>query len=161
MSQPNIHGEIRPEFGLEVWQGDQEPPGLSAARIQRQMDLILGSKHFRQAKSLENFLRYVVARKLAGAENELKEYTIGVEVFQRGADYDPRHDAVVRVRANMLRKRLAGYYQEEGARDELMIELPKGHYVPQFYLRPVSPVSVDLGKLVEESAPSLPSSLFV
>lgn len=157
MNQPNIHEEIRPE----VCQGDPSALELSAAQIQRQMELILGSKHFRQARSLENFLRYVVARKLAGAENELKEYTIGVEVFQRGADYDPRHDAVVRVRANVLRKRLASYYQEEGAQDELMIELPKGHYVPQFYLRPVSPVSVDLGKLVEEPAPGLLSSLSV
>ena len=118
--------------------------------LHRQMDLILDSKHFRQAKSLEKFLRYVVARKLEGAENELKEYTIGLEVFHRGADYDPRHDAVVRVQANLLRKRLASYYQEEGAQDELMIELPKGHYVPRFYLRPVSPGSAGLAKLVEE-----------
>jgi hypothetical protein len=157
MSQPNIHEGIRPE----ITHAYQATPELSAAQIRRQMGLILYSKHFRQAKSLEKFLRYVVDRKLDGAENELKEYTLGVEVFQRGADYDPRHDAVVRVQANVLRKRLASYYQEEGARDELMIELPKGHYVPRFYLRPVSPVSVDLVEPVEGTAPGILSAVSV
>jgi hypothetical protein len=153
MSQTNFHDETRAEFELEVQRqglsGDQSAPELSAAQIQRQMELILESKHFCQAKSLERFLRYVVAKKLAGAEDELKEYTLGLEVCRRGADYDPRQDAVVRVRANILRKRLASYYQEEGAHDALVIELPKGHYVPQFYLQPGI---AGLGALVEDSA---------
>ncbi|HZF38258.1 MAG TPA: hypothetical protein VE715_05520, partial [Blastocatellia bacterium] len=109
---------------------------IDAERINRQMELILDSKHFRQAKSLDKFLRYVVAKSLSGGENELKEFTIGLEVFHRGADYDPRQDAVVRVQANALRKRMASYYQEEGAGNELIIEMPKGHYVPRFYFRP-------------------------
>src|SRR5262245_5159601 len=96
MSQINIDKDIHPEN-----QTEQE---LSSAQIQRQMELILDSKHFRQAKSLEKFLRYVVAKKLDRVESDLKEYTIGLEVFHRGADYDPRHDAVVRVQANALRK---------------------------------------------------------
>lgn len=145
MSHANTHHEIRPESNQEhplataqaSMTTPAKAPELSSAQIHRQMELILDSKHFRQAKSLERFLRYVVARKLAGAENELKEYTIGMEVFHRGGDYDPRHDAVVRVQANLLRKRLVSYYQEEGAQDELKIELPKGHYVPQFFLRPI------------------------
>ncbi|HEU0174746.1 MAG TPA: hypothetical protein VFV58_10825 [Blastocatellia bacterium] len=126
------HEEIRPD----VSQSHQAAPEPSAAQIKRQMERILDSNRFRQAKSLEKFLRYVVTRKLDGAENELKEYTIGLEVFQRGADYDPRRDAVVRVQANVLRKRMASYYQEEGAGDELIIEMPKGHYVPRFHFRP-------------------------
>jgi len=147
MSQSNIYGENRPE----ITRAYEVTPELSPARVQQQMELILESKHFRQAKSLDKFLRYVVTRKLAGAENELKEFTIGLDVFRRGADYDPRHDAVVRVQANVLRKRLASYYQEEGARDELIIELPKGHYVPKFSLKPVSR---ELPGLVEEPVAS-------
>jgi len=130
-SQHN-HEEIRPD----VSQSYQAAPEPSAAQVKRQMEIILDSNRFRQAKSLEKFLRYVVTRKLDGSENELKEYTIGLEVFQRGSDYDPRRDAVVRVQANVLRKRMASYYQEEGAGDELIIEIPKGHYVPRFYFRP-------------------------
>ena|GEM_PF-217191 len=141
----------------------QSAPELSAEEIGRQVELILGSRHFRQAKSLEKFLRYAVAKKLAGAENELKEYTIGVEVFQRGSEYDPRRDAVVRVQANMLRKRLASYYLEEGARDRLIIELPKGHYVPEFHLRPMNSMPVQIAEEPAMLSPDLwslvPSSI--
>jgi hypothetical protein len=107
----------------------------SAEQIQQQLEGILSSKHFRQAKSLERFLRYVVTKQLSGEEDSLKEYTLGVEVFQRGEGFDPRTDAVVRVQANMLRKKLAQYYESEGATDEIIIELPKGHYVPQYSRR--------------------------
>lgn len=120
-----------------VQQQAQNPPTLeiNAERVNRQVELVLDSKHFRQARSLEKFLRYVVTKKLAGEESELKELTIGLEVFHRGADYDPRKDAVVRVQANVLRKRLASYYDEEGNLDEIVIEMPKGHYVPWFHHR--------------------------
>lgn len=122
---------------LQNQQPEENPSAeeIRPEQIQRQIGLILESKHFRQAKSLEKFLRYAVAKSLAGEEGDLKEYTIGVEVFQRGSDYDPRRDAVVRVQANVLRKRLSSYYDEEGARDEILIEMPKGHYVPQFHRR--------------------------
>src|SRR5438552_19200510 len=96
---------------------------LSPDQILGQLELIRQSRHFRQAHSLERFLRYVVTRTLAQAADEVKEYSIGVEVFQRGKNFDPRTDAVVRVQAAQLRKKLAGYYEEEGREDELVIEL--------------------------------------
>ncbi len=61
----------------------------------------------------------------------LKERTIGVELFGRDASYDTSGDSIVRVKANEVRKRLAQYYQEAGARDELRIQLPTGSYVPE------------------------------
>src|SRR5262245_5409818 len=105
---------------------------LSAEQLLNQLELILQSRHFRQARSLEKFLRFVVTRTIAEAESELKEYSIGVEVFQRRKNFDPRTDAVVRVQAAQLRKKLASYYESEGATDEIIIELPKGQYVPVF-----------------------------
>lgn len=126
---------------------------LSDEQIQRQVNLILESRHFRQARSLEKFLNYVIAKTLAGAQNELKEYSIGLEVFQRGPDYDPRRDAVVRVQANVLRKRLAAYYQEEGVADPILIELPKGHYVPHCYLRAEQPAVAENREDVTELKP--------
>lgn len=111
---------------------DSEP---SDEEVMAQLEMILASKHFCTARSIERFLRYVVVKKLANQGHELKEYTIGMEVFQRGASYDPRTDAVVRVQASMLRKKLAGYYAQEGSTDEVLIELPKGHYVPCFAYR--------------------------
>ena len=69
---------------------------------------------------------------LAGRQDGLKEYSLGREVFHRHADYDPRNDAIVRVQASLLRKRLATYYEHEGRESTLHIELPRGGYVPAF-----------------------------
>lgn len=78
------------------------------------------------------FLRFVTERALAGRSSELKEYTIGVEVFDRAGTFDPRIDPIVRVEARRLRTKLARYYETEGRADGLTIQLPKGSYVPQF-----------------------------
>jgi serine/threonine-protein kinase len=78
------------------------------------------------------FLRFVVERALDGRSAELKEYTIGVEVFDRNAGFDPRIDPIVRVEARRLRAKLTRYYETEGADCSLTIHLPKGSYVPQF-----------------------------
>lgn len=62
----------------------------------------------------------------------MKEYTLGVEVFDRGADFDPRLDPIVRVEASRLRGRLLKYYEAAGAETDLRIELPRGAYIPAF-----------------------------
>ena len=108
---------------------------ISTSEILGQTERILASRHFRSAKSLERFLRHVVEKKLNGEENSLKEYSIGLEVFQRGINYDPKLDAVVRVQATLLRKKLAAYYAEEGVNDPIILDLPKGHYVANFHAR--------------------------
>ena len=105
--------------------------------ILEQMERVLASRHFCSAKSLERFLRHVVQKKLSGEENLVKEYSIGLEVFQRGINYDPKLDAVVRVQATLLRKKLAAYYAEEGVNDPIILDLPKGHYVANFHARSV------------------------
>ena len=78
------------------------------------------------------FLRFAVDRELAGRGRELKEYTLGIEVFDRDPAYDPRIDPIVRVEARRLRSKLREYYSGPGARDGIIIELPKGSYVPHF-----------------------------
>ncbi len=115
---------------------------IDAEQINQHLQLIFSGKHFRQARSLEKFLRYVVAKKLAGEEGELKEYSIGLDVFHRGEHFDPRTDAVVRVQAAQLRKKLASFYQEDGVGCEIRIELPKGSYVPMF--KPCQPAPAEM-----------------
>ena len=66
------------------------------------------------------------------APHRLKEYTLGVEVFGRGGDFDPRQDTIVRVQARRLRERLVDYYALSGTADPVRIGLPTGHYVPSF-----------------------------
>jgi serine/threonine-protein kinase len=100
--------------------------------VREELARVLGSETFAQSESLKRFLRYVVEAKLEGREGELKEQVLGAEVFGRGETYDPRIDPIVRVQATRLRSKLRDYYQKEGAESDLVIELPKGSYVPAF-----------------------------
>ncbi len=91
---------------------------------------------------------------LLGRQDEIKESTIALEVFERTFEFDDKKDAIVRVEAHRLRQRLKKYYESEGARDRVVIELLPGGYIPRFYLRdhtdfkpPEPPALSRLGKL--------------
>jgi hypothetical protein len=100
-----------------------------------QLERILESPHFRTTKRCSQFLRYVVEH-ASSDPAELKERTIGIEVFHRGSNYDTHQDPVVRVTAGEVRKRLAQYYLEPGHEAELRITLPPGCYVPELHAPP-------------------------
>jgi serine/threonine-protein kinase len=104
---------------------------LSAERIRDQVEKILASRSFAQAPMLSRLLRYLVERTISGHTDDLKEYAVGVEVFDRGPSFDPRTDTIVRVQARRLRARLQDYYRDEGAEDPILLDLPKGRYVVQ------------------------------
>lgn len=108
------------------------PEGVSRDEIQLQLERVLASPGFAQSDRLKRFLRLAVERTLDGRAEELKEYMVGVEVFDRGDSFDPRADTIVRSEANRLRSRLAQYYQRDGRDDPLVVELPKGRYIPTF-----------------------------
>jgi hypothetical protein len=93
---------------------------------------ILSDSRFAASKRYPCLLRYIVEQTLAENEDNLKERTLGVEVFHRPPDYDTNLDPVVRLCAGEVRKRLAQYYQSRAHGDELRIELNPGSYVPVF-----------------------------
>ena len=95
---------------------------------------IAASGHFVHAGSLTQLLQYIVEQALSGNAQSLKEYTLGVEVFHRGTDFDPKCDTIVRVQARTLRSRLASYHEAEGHDDPVRVSVPKGTYVPVFEL---------------------------
>jgi len=99
--------------------------------VKEQLGRILASPVFAQSARLKSFLKYVVEALQDGREDTLKEYAIGVEVFERGADFDPRIDNIVRIQAAKLRSKLLEYYSTEGARDRIVMSIPKGSYVPK------------------------------
>src|SRR5690348_15691527 len=99
-------------------------------RVRRQLERVLESELFTRADQLSRFLRFIVERHLDGRNEELKESVIGVEVFGRKPDYNPKCDPIVRTEARLLRARLGEYYSNGGKSDPLVIELPKGGYVP-------------------------------
>ena len=118
-----------------VHTGGVEP---TAEEVRRQLDRILASDLFANADRLSRFLRFVVERTLAGEGDQLKEYAVGVGVFDRGEQYDPRVDSIVRVEASRLRTKIDEYYRSTNGADSVVIRLPKGTYTPEFEARPPS-----------------------
>lgn len=100
--------------------------------IREQVGRISCSSRFKDASRSRRFLEFIVEETLAGHAGELKENVVGVHVFDRASDYDPRLDSIVRVEAGRLRSKLSQYYQSEGAADPVIITLPKGRYAPEF-----------------------------
>jgi hypothetical protein len=97
-----------------------------------ELQAIVASYHFRGSKRYPALLKYVVHKTLDGHSDELKERTLGVEVFDRSPDYDTNADPVVRTSAGEVRKRIAQYYFETGANSPLQIDIPLGSYIPEF-----------------------------
>src|SRR5688500_11155598 len=113
----------------EPFLGDTSP---SAEAVRAELERILGSHALGGSDQLKRLLRLVVERTLDGQPELLKEYNLGLEVFQRPPDYDPKIGPIVRVQARRLRSKLDEYYATEGADTSLVIHIPKGAYVPAF-----------------------------
>jgi hypothetical protein len=94
-------------------------PGSAAGLAVAQAERILASEVFRDSPTQQRLFRYIVQESLSGSHRDLKEYNIGVSVFQRGAEFDPRADSIVRVQMGVLRKRLQQYYSGAGSADAL------------------------------------------
>jgi tetratricopeptide (TPR) repeat protein len=82
--------------------------------------------------TLCRLLRFLVEETLAGRSAEINEYNLGIRIFNRSADFNPRTDPIVRVQTHYLRARLAQYYAGAGAQDPMVIELPARTYVPRY-----------------------------
>lgn len=118
--------------------------GIAETDIRAELDRILTSKGFANAGRVSKLLRFVVEKTLAGHTDQLKEYSVGVEVFERDETYDPRLDSIVRVEAGRLRSKLDEYYNGDGAASALRISLPRGGYSAVFERAAVpAPVQAD------------------
>ncbi len=104
------------------------------AAIRAQLRRVLENPLFSNAHRMSQFLQFVVVRSIEGQAGEIKEYLIGVEVYQRNPSYDPKADSIVRAEASRLRAKLREYYDTVGRDDPVRIELPKGAYTPVFRL---------------------------
>ena len=115
------------------------PSAPGPEEIRAQLERVLASRLFARSNRLCRFLRFSVEESLAGKAGRLKEQIIGMEVFDRRSDYDPRIDPIVRVEARRLRAKLKAYYTSPGRADSIMIGLPKGAYLPFFKTRASAP----------------------
>jgi hypothetical protein len=110
----------------------QVTPVADPAAIREQLERLIAHPLFSNSKRYPVLLAYTVEQTLKGSAAELKERSIGVEVFGRSPTYDANADPVVRITAGEVRKRLMQYYYDSAHDGELIIELPSGSYVPLF-----------------------------
>ncbi|MBL8583548.1 MAG: hypothetical protein JNL61_15155 [Rhizobiaceae bacterium] len=103
-----------------------------APAVREMLERVVASRTFSRSERARDLLRHLVEREQAGEAEQLKGFSIGVDVFGKDSDFDPTTDAVVRVQAGRLRELLAHYYADEGAGDVLRISIPRGGYVPVY-----------------------------
>jgi adenylate cyclase len=126
----------------------------SAEDVRAQLDRLVASPDFDVPARARRFLRYIVEETLAGRSDRIKAYSVGTEVFERDANFDAQSDPVVRIEAGRLRRALEHYYLVPGLSDPVIIDVPKGAYVPHFTLRTVPGVEA-----VETMDPPAPATL--
>ncbi len=98
----------------------------AAHDLEAVVDRLLKSETFRHAPSSRRLLRYLADRCIAGESDAIKEYTIGVDAFNKPTSYDPRSDSTVRIQIGRLRQKLTEYYTGEGIADDVLLSVPKG-----------------------------------
>jgi hypothetical protein len=125
---------------------ERDAPGVE--QCEHQVRRIVQSATFRNATTLQQLFQYLAAKTIAGEPEALKEYTIGIEALGRRQDFDPKADPIVRVQSHRLRLKLKEYYDLEGSHDPILVQIPKGHYVPSFEAAS-SVTNVDDGSLIE------------
>ena len=132
--------------------GDMEP---TPEEVRAQLERLLASEALAASSRLRRFLSFIVERTLDGEGQKLKEYAVGIEVFDRDDQYDPRIDSIVRVEAGRLRARLDEYYRQAGLADAVIVRIPRGGYVPVFERRPAAsvPASASNGSGAPERTP--------
>ena len=119
---------------------DQTPSTQDQAAIRAELERVLTSVRFINARKLSKLLRYVVEEALAGRRDRIKAFSIAQDVFGRDSNFDQQRDPIVRVEASRLRKCLDEYYDSSEEVPAIRIDVPKGGYAPLF-IRPDTPNS--------------------
>jgi len=109
---------------------------VAASAVRAQLGRILASEAFVRSRRMQRFLEFIVEETLGGRADQLGEYGIGISVFDRGQDFAPAVDPIVRNDARRLRLKLLEYYRQPRPEDHVAIDIPKGGYVPVFHTLP-------------------------
>jgi len=128
-------------------------PGPEPRLVREHLSRVLAFPEFAAAPQLSAFLTYIVERKIEGAEDRIKAYSIATEALGRPQSFDPQHDPIVRVQARRVRQALRSYYATPDADGSMRIEMPVGGYAPEFRLPAAPPPEP---ALPETPVPPLP-----
>src|SRR5713101_4425168 len=123
---------------------------------------VIESPHLIGSARLRDFLLHVASCAIRQTPEEATEQQIGIQVFQRSPGFNSSEDSIVRSQARLLRLKLSAYFNAEGASEPLVIEIPKGHYLPVFLPAPGHEASVVGAGANEVPAPlvEIPSKAF-
>lgn len=131
----NVSREFTAAMGDMAATTRELSPAPSSSEVWRALKRIRNSALMMRAGRLNQLLTFLTETTLKGDAQYLKETTVGVAVFGRAPDYDPKTDTIVRSQAWRLRTKLRDYYDTEGAQDPIIISIPKGQYAAQFTFR--------------------------
>ena len=106
---------------------------IKGSDISEALERIISTAEFEKAYRLRQLLEHLVNKQLAGEEDDLKGYSIGLDVFEKGKNFDPDTDTIVRVQMVRLRRMLEHYYLSHGKYDAIIITIPKGRYIPAYH----------------------------
>src|SRR5262245_22556911 len=112
---------------------------MSVDDQREEVQRILHSPQFRRAPKLQRFLELVCEYHFQNRTDQITEYAIATEAFEKGSSFDPAEDSLVRVQAREIRRRLREYYQNDGKTSRLILDIPVGHYAPVFTAVDVAP----------------------
>jgi hypothetical protein len=130
---------------------------ISLFEKREELRRVLESKYFANSPKKTRFLEFVSEQAFLGNGDKLNEYLIGVEVYDRGVDFNPQKDPIVRVQAHEIRRLLNKYYEENGHGGLIRLDLPSGHYVPVFRRGTSDESAADTPAPLEAKMPRLPN----
>lgn len=104
------------------------PP--DSGEVRRHLEKILASSAFSHASRAQQFLRFVIEETLAGRASDIREPVVAARVFHLSGKFDRRRNSIVRAEATHVRRRLRDYYMVTGGSDSVIIDLPRGGYMP-------------------------------
>jgi hypothetical protein len=111
---------------------DQVLPSREAER--EELDAVVEA--LQRSPRLSRLLRYLGEKYFQGEIDQLHEYNIATEVFGRSKTaFDAGEDAIARVEAHRLRKKLKEFYDTEGKNRSIQLSIPSGTYIPVFTRR--------------------------
>ncbi len=137
----------------------QKGEAPNPALVYECLERVLSSPPFEKSPRQQDLLRYLVKETLSGNAERLKGYTLGVELFGRGVDFDPTTDAIVRVEVGRLRTKLREYYTNSNQADAVKFDLPKGGYVIYIALLDQQQTPQPVAQAIADSSVSWPSSM--
>ena len=124
--------------------------------LRSHLEEIINGAAFKGSHRSQAFLKHIVEQALHGEPADLRERSIGVALFGRPVTYDTADDAIVRVTASDVRKRLLQHYGNTGVESKFRINLPSGSYVPEFCFVPAAALTVSGATAVLASPPADP-----